>query len=72
MRRKQRLIKAFGQNEYELPELPNKISGTRISRIQLSDDMGCSFCFPHGYDTLNWRGYKTQRCWKKQRGTQWK
>jgi len=72
MKREYRLIKAYGENEYQLAELHHKISGTRVSRILLGDDAGCSFCFPHGYDTYNWRELKNQRCWKKQRKKQWK
>lgn len=72
MKRECRLIKAFGVNEAGLADLPKKISGTRISRILIGEESGCSHCFPHGYETINSRISKQQRSWKKQRKTQWR
>lgn len=34
--------------------------------------MGCSYCFPHGCETINSKEIKFQRNWKKYRKTQWK
>lgn len=62
----------FGFNEYGLIDFPNKISGTQISRILYGDEMGCSLCFPHGYEVMNAKYTKFQRNWKKYRKTQWK
>lgn len=63
---------AFGSNEYGLADLPSKISGVKISRLVVGESMGCSRCFPHGYETVNRKGRKFQRNWKKYRKTQWK
>lgn len=71
MKKEVRLIKAFGKNEAELGDLPGKISGVRLSRIVIGEESGCSGCFPHGYETINNRWSKNQRCWKKQRLNQW-
>lgn len=70
MKKIKRLQRAFGRNDYGFADIPKKISGTQISRIQIGDDMGCSYCFPHGYETIN----RTipERNWKSQRKTQWK
>ncbi|KNB61651.1 hypothetical protein [Chryseobacterium sp. Hurlbut01] len=64
--------KSFGINEYELIDFPKKISNVQISRILYGDEMGCSYCFPHGYETINSKEIKFQRNWKKYRKTQWK
>jgi len=67
-----RLKKSFGINECGLIDLPKKISNIRISRILYGNEMGCSYCFPHGFETINSKGIKFQRNWKKYRKTQWK
>lgn len=72
MKRECRLIKAFGQNEAGLADVPRKISGIKISRIVIGDDTGCSWCFPHGFETYNSHYVNCQRSWKKQRKTKWK
>jgi hypothetical protein len=72
MKREHRLIKAYGQNEHGFADLSVKISGITISRITLGEDIGCSFCFPHGYETINSHIANRQRNWKKQRKQQWK
>jgi len=66
-----RLIRAFGVNEYGFPDLPKKISGVKISRLLKGEEMGCSYCFPHGFETINSRYSKNQRNWKVQRKTQY-
>ena len=53
MKKEYRFIIAFGANKADLADLPNKISGTRISRLTIGEEMGCSSCFPHGYETFN-------------------
>lgn len=70
MKKAKRLQRAFGYNEHGYIDIPKKISGTQISRIQIGDDMGCSWCFPHGYETINCT--VPERNWKSQRKTQWK
>ena len=72
MKQEIRLIKAYGRNDFGLADMPNKISGTAISRIILGNDIGCAFCFPHGFETINSREMKRQRNWKRQRKTQWR
>jgi len=72
MKNENRLIKMFGFNEAGIADLPNKISGTRISRIIIGEESGCSFCFPHGFETINSNINNRQRCWKKHRKAQWK
>lgn len=72
MKRESRLLKAFGENEAGLVDFPAKISGTSVSRIMIGNDNGCSRCFPHGYETVNSHIVNRQRCWKRQRKTQWK
>lgn len=49
------LKQAFGINEYELIDFPKKNSGIQISRLLHGDKMGCSYCFPHGFETVNSR-----------------
>jgi len=67
------LRKAFGLHEdYDIINLPPKISGTQISRIFYGDRLGCSHCFPHGWEVANAKFYKYQRNWKRYRKTQWK
>jgi len=74
MKKKNRisLRRAFGEDEYGELMLPRKMSGVRISRLFFGEWMGCSFCFPHGRDTINNRRKKPLRSWKGYRRTQWK
>lgn len=67
-----KLKDAFGVNEYQLIDFPKKISNVQISRILYGDEMGCSWCFLHGIETINSKEIKFQRNWKKFRKTQWK
>lgn len=73
MKNHQKLIKAFGLNEFGCIDFPKKISNVKISRIVHTERMGgCSFCFPHGYETTNSTLSKNTRSWKKNRKHQWK
>ena len=72
MKREVRLVRAFGENEAGLADLPKKVSGIVVSRIVLGEDTGCSWCFPHGFETVNSHIVNRQRNWKKQRKTKWK
>lgn len=72
MKKFKSLRQAFGTNEYGLINFPKKISNVQISRILYGEEMGCSRCFPHGYETINSKEIKFQRNWKKYRKTQWK
>ncbi|WP_333597483.1 phosphate ABC transporter substrate-binding protein [Chryseobacterium flavum] len=62
----------FGFNEYGLIDFPKKISGVQITRIMYGDEIGCAYCFPHGFEVVNAKYTKFQRNWKKYRKTQWK
>ncbi|GAA4773823.1 MULTISPECIES: phosphate ABC transporter substrate-binding protein [Flavobacterium] len=73
MKKIKALNKALGKNEIGGVNFPSKISNIKISRIVNNDAMGgCSFCFPHGFDTINSKEMKYQRNWKKFRKKQWK
>ena len=72
MKYKKLYITKFGNNEYGFADLPEKVSGTTISRISACAEGVCSFCFPHGSETKNSRWRNMQRCWKRQRKTQYK
>ena len=72
MKKEYRLIKAYGQNECGLADLPNKFSGTKVSRILIGEEMGCGHCFPHGIETKNSHYVNRQRSWKKHRQDRWK
>lgn len=64
--------KAFGIHEVGLADFPPKISNVTISRIIFGDTMGCSRCFPHGYETVHSTIVNRQRSWKKFRKNRWK
>lgn len=65
--------KAFGLNEMGLIDFPKKISNVKISRITYHKKMGgCSYCFPHGYETSNATLFKNTKSWKNNRLRQWK
>ena len=69
---KKKLEKAFGLNEFGLIDIPTKISNTQFSRLEFGNEMGCSWCFPHGYETINSTVSKNRRSWKYSRKTQYK
>ncbi len=62
----------FSIDEYGFEEIPIKFSNVQLSRIQNGGEMGCSYCFPHGMDTVNSRWKNRQRSWKSYRHTKWK
>jgi hypothetical protein len=66
------LRRAYGVNDYGFADLPTKVSGTTISRLLVGQWMGCTWCFPHGWEVINSTGSKRQRSWKKYRKTQWR
>jgi hypothetical protein len=72
MKKIKSLRQAFGINEYGLIDFPMKISNVQVSRILYGDNLGCSWCFPHGIEAINSKEIKFQRNWKKYRKTQWK
>lgn len=57
----------------KIVSLPIKISNVMISRYHACRKEGvCTYCFPHGMDTINntWRNF--QRNWKKHRKVEYK
>jgi len=72
MKKCKSLKQAFGVNTYGLIDFPKKISNVKVSRILNGDKMGCSYCFPHGFETVNSKQNKVKRNWKKYRNTQWR
>ncbi|WP_272149268.1 phosphate ABC transporter substrate-binding protein [Tenacibaculum aiptasiae] len=73
MKNLKRLKKVFGLNEYGFIDFPKKISNVKVSReINYVKMGGCSFCFPHGFETINSTISKNTRSWKKNRKKQWK
>lgn len=73
MKHQKRMKKAFGSNEFGLVDFPIKISNVQISRISYGNEMGCSRCFPHGWETVNSTWFRNkQRNWKCFRKTKWK
>ncbi|MCD1118531.1 phosphate ABC transporter substrate-binding protein [Chryseobacterium turcicum] len=72
MKKLKSLRQAFGINECGLIDFPKKVSNVKVSRILYGNDMGCSWCFPHGFETINSKETKFQRNWKKYRKTQFK
>ncbi|WP_153398237.1 phosphate ABC transporter substrate-binding protein [Chryseobacterium vaccae] len=61
MKKNKALRQTFGINEYGLIDFPGKISGVQVSRILYGDEMGCSRCFPHGFEVVNAKQRKFQR-----------
>ncbi len=72
MKYQKKYRKAFGLNEFGIIDLPNKYSNVRISRIIHGDRMGCSYCFPHGIETINSKYNSPNRNWKTHRLTQYR
>ncbi|WP_080778113.1 phosphate ABC transporter substrate-binding protein [Chryseobacterium phocaeense] len=72
MKKFKKFKKSFGINAYGCIDFPEKISGTQISRLLYGNEMGCSYCFPHGFETVNSHHKNYQRNWKKYRKTQYK
>lgn len=72
MNDKKVFIKAFGFNEFGEIDFSRKISNIKLSRLEWGNEMGCSFCFPHGYETINATIDKNTRSWKRNRKKQYK
>ncbi|MCJ7934816.1 MAG: phosphate ABC transporter substrate-binding protein [Chryseobacterium sp.] len=72
MKKYKTLRQTFGLNEYGGIDFPVKMSGIKISRILYGNELGCSYCFPHGFEVSNAKNKKFQRNWKKYRNTPWK
>lgn len=73
VKHRQGLRKAVGVvTSFEVLDMPIKMSGRQISRLLYGDRLGCSRCFPHGWEVVNAKYKKEQRNWKRYRKTQWK
>lgn len=72
MKKKKKFRKAYGLNSENLVDFPKKVSNVKISRILYGNARGCSYCFPHGFETSNASVLKNTRNWKFNRKTQWK
>ena len=72
MKSRSTLKRRYGVDEYGFDLIFGKYSGTRISRELNGSMMGCSYCFPHGHETVNSHYVNLQRSWKKHRKTQWR
>ena len=71
-RNKSGLRRGFGVDENGQPLVPAKIGNVRMSRIENSNDRGCSYCFPHGRETDNATEEKNTRSWKLGRMTRYR
>ena len=68
---RQVLAAAFGRDEAGLPDLPANFSGIRLSRLIFYRTRGgCSYCFPHGFETSNSTIGKNRKSWKLHRQDQ--
>ena len=72
MNEKKVFRKAFRLNEFGLVDFPKKISNVKISRLKYGEERGCSWCFPHGWETTNATVAKNKKNWKNHRKNQWK
>ena len=72
MKEKKVFIRAFGLNDFGLADFPKKVSNIRISRLEFGRSMGCPWCFPHGYDTINSTSSKNRKSWKFKRAKQYR
>ncbi|MCA9496209.1 MAG: phosphate ABC transporter substrate-binding protein [Nanoarchaeota archaeon] len=66
------LYRAFGIDEYGFEDIPNKISNVFISRIENRRKTTCTYCFPHGIETINSHYNNYQKNWKRHRKVQYK
>jgi len=72
MKEKKVFGRAYGLNEFGVVDFPNKISNVKISRLEFGDIMGCSWCFPHGFETINSTIFKNKKKWKFTRQKQYR
>ncbi|MEH0153120.1 hypothetical protein V6R21_03180 [Limibacter armeniacum] len=72
MKDKKVFLNAFGENEFGFADFPSKISNVKVSRLELGELMGCSFCFPHGFETINATLNKNKQSWKFYRKKQYR
>lgn len=72
MKYQKKLKRIFGLNQYEMIDFPKTFSNVRISRIVNGNAMGCSYCFPHGIETINSKYDNPTKNWKRYRKTQYR
>lgn len=72
MNRKKQMQKAFGVDEFGHFNFPIKIPNVRLARLMYGNKSGCSYCFSHGYETVNSTVANRQRNWKRFRKIKWK
>lgn len=56
-----RLTKLYGKDEEGNATLPTKMGSVFASRIDNGVESGCTFCFPHGFETINPRSKKGRK-----------
>ena len=61
--------RSFGR---DMQDWPTRFSNIKWERLRVGDTMGCSYCFPHGIETINGTRRKDFRCWKRYRKMQWR
>lgn len=66
------LIEVFGKTDGNLPDLPEKVGNVKVARVLHGDAMGCSWCFPHGFESGNATWNKNRRSWKHYRKHQYR
>lgn len=75
-RRRHRFEKAYGvleSCERAVVDLPAHVSSRAYARIaNVRESGGCSFCFPHGPETVNASIAKNRRSWKHTRRQQFR
>ena len=72
MKEKKCYVNAFGINEYGEVDFPRKMSNVKVSRIEWGEINGCSWCFPHGFETYNSTISKNRKSWKFYRKNQFR
>lgn len=73
MKRAKQLRKAFGLvDEGAFAAFPAKFSNVQVARVVFGNARGCSYCFPHGFETDNATILKRRYSWKYYRRTQWR
>jgi hypothetical protein len=64
---------AFGEDEARIPAIPAKVGSRRVSGLLCCRARGgCSYCFPHGFETTNSTQSKKRRSWKHYRKTRFR
>lgn len=72
-KKEQQLKKVFGDNGYNLADIPHKIGNVFMSRV-LNANLFLlgTMTFPHGADVVNNKWQKDMKCWKRYRKKQYR